>query len=128
MKKYNPNQTPDPEKWNAIDESERIILIEQYHERKCISVPNKRLHTTIHTIVENQVAMGDEINVARTLDRLMSEGLDRHEAIHAIGCVLAEHLHDMLGEEASEVSQIQYFACLEKLTPEEWRRMYEQED
>jgi hypothetical protein len=31
--------------------------------------------------VENQAALGDEIPVRGTLERLMGEGLDRHAAI-----------------------------------------------
>jgi hypothetical protein len=40
-------------------------------------MPNTVLHSAIHNVVENQVAMGDELNVANNLQRLMSEGLDR---------------------------------------------------
>ena len=39
--------------------------------------------------------MGNETPVAATLDRLMHEGLDRHDAIHAIGSVLAGLMWEM---------------------------------
>jgi hypothetical protein len=39
-------------------------------------------------IVENQVALGDTFAARAVLLRLMAEGLDRHEAIYAIGSVL----------------------------------------
>jgi hypothetical protein len=45
-----------------------------------------------HVIVENQVALGEAYPVQSVLLRLMEEGLDRHDAIHAIGSVLAERL------------------------------------
>jgi hypothetical protein len=47
-----------------------------------------RAHAANHVIVENQLAMGDATVVPATLARLMQEGLDRHDAIHAIGSVL----------------------------------------
>jgi len=123
MKKYHPNQAPDPEEWNALDDSERLIIIEDYHRRKRIHMPNQVLHATIHAVVENQIAMGDEFIAAETLDRLMSEGLDRHEAIHAIGSVLAEHIYGMLSGDMQELTINQYLSRLKDLTAEKWREM-----
>jgi hypothetical protein len=45
-------------------------------------------HAAAHVLVENQVAMSDATVVPVTLNRLMREGLDRHDAIHAIASVL----------------------------------------
>jgi hypothetical protein len=42
----------------------------------------------LHGIVENQIALGDELPVERTVKRLIAEGLDRHNAIHAIASVI----------------------------------------
>jgi hypothetical protein len=39
--------------------------------------------------VETQLAEG-HAEATAALDRLLQEGLDRHEALHAIGSVLAE--------------------------------------
>jgi hypothetical protein len=36
-----------------------------------------------------------KISVRATLNRLMGEGLDRHEAIRAIGLVLSEYIYDL---------------------------------
>ncbi len=47
----------------------------------------------MHVVVENQIAMGDEIPVRDTLVRLMSEGLDRHDAVHAIATVLTNLIY-----------------------------------
>jgi hypothetical protein len=70
-------------------QSDRIDAVIAYHKRAKKPVgENKRLHATAHVIVENQAAMGDATVVPATLDRLMREGLDRHDAIHAIGSVL----------------------------------------
>jgi hypothetical protein len=43
-------------------------------------------------MVEAQIALGDETPASRIAQRLIGEGLDRHDAIHAIGMVLAEHI------------------------------------
>jgi len=49
-----------------------------------------RAHAATHGIVENQAAMGHATVVPTTLDRLMRDGLDRHDAVHAIGSVLLQ--------------------------------------
>jgi len=79
MKKYDPHTAPVPEEWNLLDEAERIELIKRYHKKARVKLPNATLHAGIHTGVENQIAMGDETPVARTIERLLDEGLDRHD-------------------------------------------------
>jgi len=58
------------------------------------------MHGVAHVIVENQVAAGDSTVVPVTLARLMREGLDRHDAIHAIGSVLMGIVFDVITEKA----------------------------
>src|SRR5438132_12245991 len=74
VKRYDPQHARDPEAWLALDEAERTALVLQYHRRARVRLPNARLHATIHVVVENQVALGDEIPVRRTLERLRAEG------------------------------------------------------
>jgi Domain of unknown function (DUF1841) len=121
---YDPFVAPVPEEWLALDESERIWLVEDYHRRAGIDLPNAQLHAIIHAVVEAQIATGDELPVQRTLQRLMAEGLDRHDALHAIGAVLAEHIHGIMTEpaETSRADPNQpYFAALARLTAKGWR-------
>ena len=89
------------------------------HER----IRDGSLNATIHVVVESQIALSDELPVRRTVDRLQAEGLDRHEAIHAVGKVLAEHMHDLMtvGPQRTDPNEL-YWASLEKLTAEGWRR------
>jgi hypothetical protein len=89
MKRYDPLAVPAPEEWLDINEAQRLCLVEGYHRHARVRLPNAVAHATLHVIVENQAALGDEIPVHRTLDRLMKEGIDRHEAIHAVASVLA---------------------------------------
>src|SRR6056297_1605017 len=93
MDYYDPEVAPAPEKWNALDQMERMFLIEDYHSQTQDLADSPQGHATIHAIVENQVAMGGATPVAAELDRLMHEGLGRHDAVHAVGAILLEHMH-----------------------------------
>jgi hypothetical protein len=123
VESYDPLELPPPDEWLDTEESERLRLVEDYHRRAGIRLPNVRLHSTFHVIVENQVAIGDEIPVGRTLVRLMNEGIDRHEAIHAIASVLSEHVFDVAtGVPQHADPNAAYFAALERLTVASWRQ------
>jgi len=52
-------------------------------------------------MVENQVALGDQYPVESVLSRLMAEGLDRHEAVHAIGSALTGQFFDAVKQKSS---------------------------
>jgi len=63
------------------------------------------------------------IVVRKTLARLCAQGLDRHEAVHAIGNVLVMHIYDVLNDpEAGAEPNEAYERELEQLTAEKWRR------
>jgi len=123
MQHYDPLIAPDAEEWLSLDESEPLNLARAYHRRTRDRVPNLEAHAAVHAIVENQIALGDEIPVRRTVTRLMAEGLDRHDAIHAVGATLLGVMHDTTkapgtGAEVNE----RYYAELEQLSAEGWRR------
>ena len=123
MKRYDPLVAPNPDEWGALDETVQHRLVEDYHRRARVKLPNVKIHAIIHTVVESQILLGDETPVQRTLQRLMGEGLDRHEAIHAIGMVLAEFIYDILRQPISSGDpNPAYFAAVEKITAEDWRR------
>lgn len=124
MDRYDPEVAPDSREWLALDESERLLLVEEYHRDARISLPRRarRLHATIHTIVENQLALEDQTIIRLTLQRLMEAGLTRHEAIHAIGSVLSEHIYDLLRAKSLPAEgHAPYYAALQQLTVEKWR-------
>ena len=126
---YDPLEAPDPQQWLALDEAERIDLVEDYHRDAGIHLPNLKLHATLHAIVENQVALGDELPVERTLRRLMAEGLDRHDALHAISMELIMHVRDLVHQDEAPADTSQpYFEALERLTAEGWRRSADEQD
>jgi PAS domain-containing protein len=121
---YDPNVAPDTARWLELDEGDRILLAEAYHRRARIEVPDGKVHAIIHVVVENQVALGDELPVRRAIDRLMSEGLDRHDAVHAVGSVLAAYLNDLLKADAPPDSLEAYKKDVERLTVESWRAAF----
>jgi hypothetical protein len=122
MDSYNPDTSPAPDDWLQTDEGERIELVAAHHSRSGIRLPNVQLHAVIHVVVENQLAMSEE-HVVATLDRLQGEGLSRHDAIHAIGSVLAENLYELMQEEttATDEPYRRYVERLETLSAKSWR-------
>jgi hypothetical protein len=125
---YNPLKGPDPEEWLALDEAKRLELIKDYHRRKRVRLPNLKLHAAIHSIVENQIALGDETPAQRAAERLMRQGLDRHEAVHAIGSVLMGYVLDIAETPPADGDpNPRYFAELEALSVESWRREFGEE-
>ena len=123
MERYDPEMEPVGAVWLEIDEGERLLLVEEYHRDARIALPkrSRRLHASMHVIVENQLALNDE-PVVRALARLMKEGLSRHNAVHAIGSVVAENIHDLLKQEDSpDIVRVRYYAAVERLTAATWR-------
>jgi hypothetical protein len=118
---YDPMNAPEPTAWLALDEQERISLVRTHHRASGIELENETLHAAMHVIVENQLAEQDE-PVHQTLGRLQSDGLDRHDALHAVGRVLAAHVWKVMsaGTEAS-ASPEKYYRGLKKLTAKKWR-------
>lgn len=123
MDRYDPEAAPITEDWLALDEDERILLAEGYHRNARIDLPKsaRRLHASIHVVVENQLALNDE-PVVRAFARLIKEGLSRHDAVHAIGSVVAEEIYDLLKvQDAPDTARARYYAAIERLTAATWR-------
>lgn len=116
MENYDPSHTPNPNAWLELDEQERILLVEGHHRGAGVELPDVMVHAMIHVVVENQVALND-VPVLRALARLMKEGLSRHDAVHAIGSILAEQIFDDLKlNDTPEALRTHYYAAIERLT------------
>jgi hypothetical protein len=122
--RYDPANAPDSSAWRQADAGDRLDAILRYHKR-AKHRGNLRAHSAIHAAVENQLAEGHEA-AARAMTRLMAEGLDRHDAVHAIGSVLAKQLYTMLKERHLH-DPTEYAALLDALTAESWRKSSEDE-
>ena len=122
VKRYDPNDPPNPDEWLAIDEALRIDMVSSYHRGAGVRLPSLGSHSTIHVIIENQLAAAEPV-VVETLERLQRDGLNQHDAIHAIGSVLAVHLYELMkGEMPPELkSDTRSLKSLEKLTAAGWR-------
>ncbi|MEO6079482.1 MAG: DUF1841 family protein [Steroidobacteraceae bacterium] len=93
MHRYYPEKEPDAAKWLALSEAERLDLATYAHRKERLNPGAITPHAALHVAVENQLAMGQPASVSQAMVRLRSQGLSRHDAVHAIASVLAEHLH-----------------------------------
>lgn len=123
MELYDPNIAPDPAAWLALAEGERLELVQNAHDEELDDLPSPTLHCAMHVAVETQVAMGEQLPVAGHLARLVSEGLARHEAVHAVASVLAEHMFKIMKQpqEFSRDPNEAYHAALLRLSARKWR-------
>jgi hypothetical protein len=123
MNAYDPLVPPDSGEWLKLDEAEREVLVADYHRRARVPLPRARraLHAHMHIVVENQIAAGDPSCVGIAVNRLISEGLDRHEAIHAVAAICIDLLNAMTRDQ-KPFSEKQYAGRLERLTAERWHR------
>ena len=135
MEYYDPHTDPEPASWLALDEGERVQRVLEFHEiedEDLAAEPGDEgleeqaadramLHAMIHAVVENQLAL--EVTAVRdALRRLQGEGLDRHEAVHAIGSILARSIAEYLHQgELSAASDAAYHRALGELTAQGWR-------
>ncbi len=126
--RYDPYKDPHPDEWLHLDEQERMDLVVAFHRRKRIKMPSPLAHAALHTAVENQIALADETPVKQTLQRLMAEGLDRHEAVHAIATVLAELMHGLVTGKRAEEPNAYYEQKLRKLTADWWLHHWDDPD
>ena len=121
MTSYDPDKPPRSD-WLETDEGERVEVVASYHRRRRIDLPNTELHAVIHVVVENQLALGEPV-VVETVARLQREGLSRHDALHAIGSVLANDLFELMQENTETTGDTyrRYLDRLQKLTAKDWR-------
>ena len=123
MNIYNPEHAPNPKEWLALDEDERIRLCEQFHRRIKQKMPNVKVHAIFHSVAENQIAENLE-PVVRAMARLKTDGLSRHDAIHAVASVAAKHFYEVMSGAAeydSEMSaQERYNMDIDNLTATNW--------
>jgi len=118
---YDPAVSPEPSEWLDLDEAARIERVLAHHAQSDAELENVDMHALMHVVVENQVALGVD-PVPDTLERLIREGLDRHEAVHAIGAILAEDIFKLLSAQGGPRKSRAYRIRLGKLTAKRWRR------
>ena len=127
MTGYDPHTAPDPKEWLDTDEADRITHVEAYDHDIGEDLPNPMLHASAHVIVENQIASDDPPEVRQALKRLLAQGLDRHEAVHAIGTLVSELTFDILKSQTpyDDAKDKKYRGALESLTIETWHARFD---
>ena len=131
MLRYHALQKPDAQEWLDADESERLEAVKRHHAEEPDELPNEQLHASIHVVVENQFALEDETPVAAAIQRLMSEGLDRHDAIHAVGAVLSKYLWSVMRDSNESVADNwsdEYFGEIRNISVEKWHEEFGDDD
>lgn len=124
FKRYDPLRALKPNEWLALDEDERIECVARFHKTARLPMPNYTVHAAFHAVVESQAAMGAETPLAEVIARLMSEGLDRREAMHAVGAVFAKFYFNVAkGQTGADVESLRkaYFDEVRSLTAALWR-------
>jgi hypothetical protein len=120
---YDAMVAPDPLAWLQTPDEERIALVVAYHIGIGDIGDSQQIHASLHAIVENQIAMGGEVMAVRErLRQLMQQGLDRHDAVHAIAYVLARHIQWIArGGVAETDGHARYFRELKRMTGNKYR-------
>jgi hypothetical protein len=122
--RYDPEKGPNPKQWLSLDEHERIRLVSDAHLNVQFNPGAETLHSTLHVIIENQLASGAPVVVAQALERITKAGLTRHDAVHAIASVLVEHVYAAVHPEAADSAgslPVAFEAAVANLTAEAWR-------
>ena len=117
---YDADKNPEADNWLELDERERIELVIDYHRRTGVRLESPESHAIAHVVVENQVALGEATRVPETLYRLMDEGLDRHDAVHAIASILMSVISANVDTPDGDLTT-QYNRKLMTLTAVTWR-------
>jgi Domain of unknown function (DUF1841) len=117
--RYNPEIAPDPDEWLASTEADRIDAVRRGHQTARHQAGSPQLHAAIHVTVENQLAEGHR-DATEAMNRLLAGGLRRHEALHAIGSVVAAEMFEILKSKRTHDAEI-YSRKLQQLTAAAWR-------
>lgn len=120
MNEYDPDNPPEPGEWLALDEAERTRLVERYYESKGGYGGSLEVHARVHATIETQLA--EQVTpVKAAFVRLRDNGLSRHDALRAIGSVLARRIRRIEDpEDLSSAPNREYFSALEMLTADTW--------
>jgi uncharacterized protein YoaH (UPF0181 family) len=111
--------------WLDIEEQERLDRVTRYHETalpKAKLPPSLARHAGLHVVVEDQLVSGEPPQARKALQQLMSDGMSRHDAIHAVGWVVTKHMRSAI-EGRKAMDNDAYLKDLDSLTLESWLAM-----
>lgn len=119
---YDAATPPNGPEWLTMGQEERTQLVIDYHTSIGDVGDNAPTHCLLHVIVENQLALGPHMEPVRErLRQLMAQGMDRHDALHAICYVLLRHMQwaGMAAQQGDHDAR--YFRELKRMTAQKWR-------
>lgn len=119
IEQYDPDNGHDAESWIAMDEQARIELIKSYHEKEKPhpEAPNPHLHAVFHNIIETQACVDERVKKA--LERMVGDGLTRHNAIHAAASIVQKYIQAALSKQ-EPVDEEAYVEELEAFDANDW--------
>lgn len=113
------------------DEDDRALLVRAQHPDLAAAIDdghdeidvdgepmNPRLHLAIHEVVAAQLWSGEPPQARRAVERLLSAGYDRHDALHLIGAAVTEELW-AAQRTGAPADPERYVAALEALAPDD---------
>ena len=125
---YDAEEDPDPEAWLDMDEIDQQLWVQAYHEavKPHAPPPDPRLHASMHVVAETWLALGDPPEARAALERLTSQGLSRHDAVHAIASTLVNQVREMPRDRRPDIRSLS--RDLAALTRESWEKYLAEED
>jgi len=125
VESYDAHEQPHGLDWLGMGEEARLQLVIDYHTSIGDTGDNARTHCMLHVIVENQIAMGAHMEPVRErLRQLMAQGMDRHEALHAICYVLIRHMNWIGLSNQKGDHDARYFREIKRMTAQKWRAVH----
>lgn len=115
-----PLDPADPDMRSVLIESEHPEFLEYLADPSWngeIDGMNPRFHVTMHEVIANQLWDNEPPETWQAAERLRERGMERHDILHALARVMAEHIRPTLaqGEPFDENS---YRRALTDLDPE----------
>ena len=119
---YDPATPLTPREWLSIDAHERVRLVKNYLLSSKARMRDVKMSAHFLAAAENSVAEGFR-PARRAVERLMSEGLSRPEAMQALASTLQAHpVHAIAGpkELSARDRQLALNAALDSLSAAGW--------
>jgi hypothetical protein len=123
---YDARRAPDHGHWLERSEQERLDAVRRFHVTPPLphQLPaSLEAHSAIHAVIETQLASGDPPEAKRALGRLLSEGLTRHDAIHALGSTFASGVWEVAEGDPKAFDVDAYKRALRSLDYAHWREL-----
>jgi Domain of unknown function (DUF1841) len=100
------------------DEPTRLALVEQEHRKELAEAEDgpvgaANVHVSMHLVVANQVLADNPPEVWPTLQRIVSRGYTRHDALHMVAAGMADVIRSAVaGRPAPPEVYLRYLASL----------------